>query len=81
MHRHRAELDLFLLGPPAPPGLYRKVSAEAGRELREGEVASLATDPKEVGRYGQGAVVAKASGSTPMAVAVDWFYLRRELPR
>lgn len=50
-------------------------------DFDDGEVASLATDPKEVGRYGQGAVVAKASGSTPMAVAVDWFYLRRELPR
>jgi hypothetical protein len=45
------------------------------------EVASIATDPKETGRYGQGVVLAKTTGSTALAAAVDWFYLRRELPR
>lgn len=45
------------------------------------EVASIPTDLEETGRYGQGAVVAKTAGSEPLAVAVDWFYLRRELPR
>ena len=47
----------------------------------DAEVASIPTDPEEAGRYGQGAVLAKTTGSAPLAVAVDWFYLRRELPR
>lgn len=37
--------------------------------------------PTEEDRYGQGIEVANVTGAEPAVVEVDWFYLRRELPR
>ncbi len=47
----------------------------------DAEVASIPLDREDSGRYGQGLQLVKTSGTAPVAVAVDWFYLRRELPR
>lgn len=49
--------------------------------LDDAEVGAIATDPEEVGRYGQGLVLSRSTEGVPVAVALDWFYLRRELPR
>jgi hypothetical protein len=49
--------------------------------LDDAEVAAIGTDPEEVDRYGQGLALSKSTGGATVAVALDWFYLRRELPR
>lgn len=45
------------------------------------EVGSIPVDKTGTERYGQGLVLAKTGGTDAVTVAVDWFYLRRELPR
>lgn len=45
-------------------------------------VASIGKNvPAASDRYGQAAVIAKAAGTTAATSSIDWFYLRRELPR
>ncbi|MBX3286386.1 MAG: hypothetical protein KF703_13645, partial [Actinobacteria bacterium] len=47
----------------------------------DAEVASVPVDKEGRARYGQGIVLAKTAGTSPRTVELDWFYLRRELPR
>ncbi len=45
------------------------------------EVASIPLDREDPDRYGQGFQLVKTGGTAPVVAEVDWFYLRRELPR
>jgi hypothetical protein len=48
----------------------------------DAEVAAISdTVPGEDDRYGQGLVIASRSQATNAVADIDWFYLRRELPR